>query len=125
MNSLAQQLILDLLPLLLPYVIVHAFALGVELFHKAIARLPANRRKDLEYAAGKAVTAAEQKYKSLGGSQKRLLADSAARAICVHLEVPLPSAEVLDAFIESAVAGLDKAVSEDTVKMGTLPSVKS
>lgn len=122
MNPIAQQLILDLLPLLLPYVIMHAFALGVELFHKAIRNLPANRRKDLEYAAGKAVTAAEQKYKSLGGSQKRLLADSAARAICEHLEVPTPSPEVLDAFIESAVAGLDHVVSEDTAP---LPSVKS
>jgi hypothetical protein len=125
MNPLAQQLILDLLPFLLPYVIMHAFTLGVDLFHKATARLPANQRADLEYIANKAVTAAEQKYKSLGGSQKRLLADSAARAICAHLNIAEPSAEVLDAFIEAAVAGLDKAVDEDTVKIGTLPSAKS
>jgi len=111
MNPLAQQLILDLLPFLLPYVIMHAFTLGVELFHKAIRNLPANRRADLEYIAGKVVTAAEQKYKSLNGSQKRLLAESAARALCAHLETPQPSAEVLDAFIESAVAGLDKEIS--------------
>jgi Bacteriophage holin of superfamily 6 (Holin_LLH) len=122
----AQQLILFLLPLLLPYVIAHAFALGAELYHRVLGRLPANQRAILEYIATKAVTAAEQKYKSLNGSQKRLLSESTARALCAHLDVPQPSAEALDAFIEAAVAGLDKAASEDTMKRrSTLPSVRS
>jgi len=104
----AQQLILDLLPLLVPYAVAHAFGVAVYLYHQVIQRLPANRRAILESIASKAVLVAEQKYKGMSGQQKHMMAETAIRTLCEHLEIPVPCHEVIDTLIEAAVASMNK-----------------
>jgi hypothetical protein len=113
-----QQIALIILPIILPYIIAHAFTVGASLYHRIAARLPTNQRAALDYIAGKAVTMVEQKYKSLGSAEKRMYAETAFYALCKHFDVTVPDRTVVDAFIESAVAALDKEVA-------ALPTAKS
>jgi hypothetical protein len=130
MNIQLQQILLALIPLIItPYAVAHAFSVGASLYHRITARLPANQRATLDYAARKAVSMAEQKYKSLPGTEKRMCAERAFYALCQHFDIPAPDRTVMDTLIESAVAALDKAVagtiSEDTTKAVALQSTKS
>lgn len=125
----AQQIALIILPLVLPYIVAHAFTLGASLYHRITARLPANQRAALDYIAHKAVTMVEQKYKALGSTEKRMYAETAFYALCKHFDIVVPDRAVVDAFIETAVNALDKEVavksSEDTAKVPALQSAKS
>jgi len=117
-----QQLILDLLPIIVPYVLAHSFVIAARIYHGLTQRLPANQRAVLEYIASKAVAMAEQKYKSFNGTQKRMYAEAALYALCQYFGIPTPDRAVVDALIEAAVSEINRELgTTDT----TLPNTKS
>jgi hypothetical protein len=125
-NTQVQQIILILIPIVLPPLIAAAFAWGTSLFQGVLSRLPANQRSLLESLAGKSVLMAEQKLDGMSGDEKKKAAETAFFALCQHFKVPVPATAVVDAFIEAAVSMLPKVDNEDTVKVpASLPTTKS
>lgn len=117
-----QQLILDLLPIIVPYIVAHAFLVGAWLYHRLAVRLPANRQAILNNIASKAVAMVEQKYKSLDNAQKKMYAETALYALCKYFGVPAPDRDIVDAMIEAAVSELNREIGVNNV---ALPSPKS
>lgn len=105
-----QQLILDLLPIIVPYVIAHAFSVGAWLYHRFTMRLPAKQQAILEYIANKAVAMVEQKYKSADNAQKKMYAETALYSLCKYFGVPSPDRDIVDALIEAAVSELNREI---------------
>jgi Bacteriophage holin of superfamily 6 (Holin_LLH) len=102
-----QQIILDLLPIIVPYVICHAFLVGAQLYHRLTVKLPTNQRAILEGFASKAVAMVAQKYKALDNTQKRAYADEALHDLCKYFDIPVPDKAIVDVLIESAVSELN------------------
>lgn len=112
-----QQLILDLLPIIVPYIIAHAFLVGAWLYHRLAVRLPAKQQAVLEYIAGKAVAMVEQKYKALDNNQKKMYAETALYALCKYFGIPAPDRDIVDAMIEAAVSELNREIGGATAAL--------
>lgn len=119
-----QQLILDLLPIIVPYVLAHAFLVGAWLYHRLAVRLPANRQAILDNIASKAVAFVEQKYKSLDNNQKKMYAETGFYSFCKYFDVPAPDRDIVDALIEAAVSELNREIGATNTNVA-LPSPKS
>jgi hypothetical protein len=121
-----QQLILDLLPILVPYIVAHAFLVGAMLYHRLAVRLPANRQAILNGIASKAVAFVEQKYKTLDNAQKKMYAETGFYAFCKYFGIPAPDRDIVDAMIEAAVSELNREIGGATnATTVALPSPKS
>lgn len=115
-----QQLILALLPIIVPYIVAHAFLVGAMLYHRLLLKLPANRQAILNNIASKAVAFVEQKYKSLDNSQKKMYAETNLYALCKYFGIPAPERDIVDALIEAAVSELNREIGT-----AALPTPKS
>jgi hypothetical protein len=115
-----QQLILGLLPIIVPYIVAHAFLVGAWLYHRLLLKLPANRQAILNNIAGKAVAFVEQKYKTLDNSQKKMYAETGFYSFCKYFGIPAPDRDIVDALIEAAVSELNREIGATA-----LPSPKS
>lgn len=119
-----QQFILDLLPILVPYIIAHAFIVAAWLYHRLSQKLPANRQVILNNIASKAVAFVEQKYKSLDNNQKKMYAETGFYSFCKYFDVSAPDRDIVDALIEAAVSELNREIGATNTNVA-LPSPKS
>lgn len=84
-------------------------ALILYIYHILAQHIPAERRKYIEQWAAVAVATVEQQYIGKSNEEKKIIAMDEVKAFFNAFNLPLPSDDILSAFIEAAVNVLPSA----------------
>lgn len=101
MNSPLAQVLLVLMPYLVPVIV----ALNVALAKLLLGKLPQSQRMEAEALINACVMAVEQSMPGAGGPEKKQAAESLIADVLTSVHVKVPAA-LIDTFIEAAVAQL-------------------
>jgi|SRR5579872_192607 len=112
------QLITALIPYVVPVVLIVVGYFG----HRVISYIPAQQRAYVEQWAKIAVAFVEQNYAGKSDEEKKQLAMDAIKGFFKAFNLPLPSDDILSAFIEAAVNALPKAIPASTLQGGGKPA---